>query len=461
MSWTSADTIHRTAKILIDAGRASDPDEARRYLEGLVLQVAVGPELGRSHAAQAALATVVNAGHRAYLGGVRVYLADDPALSTGWTVGMTASEAVTRYGGTVVDHLSTEYPTLVIGRPTSPVGKPVLHLTWRGWVGGVVDSSDATLDDDAITPAGVIAAALGISETFQQQLGATVPGRRDVGVSLWCPDLDWRHTDAVGPALQFLPASLWLFGLGHLGQAYAWTIGMLPYAKPNDVELGLVDFDIVVEGNLATQMLVRKHDVDRRKTRVVAAAFKALGIRTRLVERAFDEHFHPVVHADPRRNEPTIALAGFDKAEPRRQLGNAGLSLIVDAGLGAGPIEYLDIVLHTFPATEGPATAFAEQPPSTRALPRPYEDEIARWASTGVGETSARCGMLDIAGVTVGAAFVGAFTSTLVVADILRVLHDGQSYSVVTVDLRHPAGIQAITNAFPRRSSTTAFTLAE
>lgn len=32
-----------------------------------------------------------------------------------------------------------------------------------------------------------------------------------------------------------------------------------------------------------------------------------------------------------------------------------------------------------------------------------------------------QCGMLDIAGVTVGAAFAG----TLAVADILRLLHDG------------------------------------
>jgi hypothetical protein len=236
---------------------------------------------------------------------------------------------------------------------------------------------------------------------------------------------------------------------------------MLPYAKPDDVEVGLVDFDLVVEGNLATQLLVRAHDIDQRKTRIVAAAFKALGIRTRLVERAFDEHFRPIVHADARRNEPTIALAGFDKPEPRRQLGDVGLNLVVDAGLGAGPVEYLDIVLHTFPATEHPATAFADQPLSPRALAQPYEDEIARRASTGVGESAARCGMLDIAGVTVGAAFVGAFTSALAVADILRVLHEGESYSVVTVDLRHPAGIQAITNAFPRQSANAACTLAE
>jgi hypothetical protein len=63
------------AKVLIDSGLATTPDEARRHLEFLTLQVAVGTELlGNDPAAQAALATIVNAGRRAFLGGVEVVL---------------------------------------------------------------------------------------------------------------------------------------------------------------------------------------------------------------------------------------------------------------------------------------------------------------------------------------------------------------------------------------------------
>ncbi len=76
------------------------------------------------------------------------------------------------------------------------------------------------------------------------------------------PDLDWRTAEA-GPPMQYLPAALWLLGLGHLGQAYAWTSGMLPYAVPGDVCLGLVDFDRIVKGNTATQLLTTDHDIDR------------------------------------------------------------------------------------------------------------------------------------------------------------------------------------------------------
>lgn len=443
MSWGPVDKLDRTAKILIDSGKAADPAEAAAYLQGLVLQVVVGPEVEDQPAAQAALATVVNVARRAYRGGVHVHLQTDPRLDTGWAAGLTASAVITRYGGTIVDQLDPQAPTLVIGQPERPVGKPLLYCTWRGWAGGVVQSADALLAGDAIVPAGILAAALGVSETFQQALGYVVAGRRDVGISLWRPDMNWRSADA-GPALQYLPSALWLLGLGHLGQAYAWTIGMLPYAQPRDVDIGLIDFDTAVDGNIATQLLVAADDIDKRKTRIVSAALDGLGMRTRIVERAFDEHFHPVHHADPGRNEPTTALAGFDDVDPRRAMGSAGFERIVDAGLGAGHVEYLDMVIHTFPAAGDPATAFPDDAPAARALGDSYEREIARQVDAGHDETAARCGMLDIADVTVGAAFVGTVASTLVVADILRLLHDGSSYSVITLDLRSPGGIQAV-----------------
>lgn len=458
MSWGTPDQIDRTAKILIDAGKAIDPAQARRFLETLVLQVAVGPDLGHDPAAQAALATVVNAGHRAFLGGVHVRLDADPVMTTGWTANSSASQTVTRYGGQIVGELAPHRPTLALGHPAAPVGQPVLHLTWRGWAGGVVQCGESGLHGDGTAQAGIMAAGLGVSETFQQQLGAVVPGRRDVGLSLWRPDLDWSADEAIGPPLQYLPASLWLLGLGHLGQAYAWTLGMLPYAAPEDVQLALMDFDVIVSGNIATQLLVEANHANRRKTRIVAAALESCGFGTRLIERVYDEHFHPSAHASPARNEPTVALAGFDDVTPRRLLGQAGFDHIVDAGLGAGPVEYLDMVIHTFPAPEDPRSAFIQQPPPARPLPKPYEAEITRQAKAGLDQSAARCGMLDMAGVTVGAAFVGTFASSIVIADILRVLHGGNNYSVVSVDMRNPSGIHAVPNSAPGEYPNLAYT---
>lgn len=449
MRWTAADKMDRTAKILIDSGLVNDPHDAQRYLENLILQVAVGPEIASDPAAQSALATIVNAGRRAYKGGVHVLLEADPVLFTGWTAGSTASSVVTRYGGTVVVELHSDRPTLAIGNPASDFGAPALHLTWDGWTAGLVQQAKDSLGSPGHAVAGVLAAGLGIAETFQQALGSVVAGRRDTGISLWRPDLDWRSPGATGPTLEYLPAAMWLLGLGHLGQANAWTIAMLPYAERARCEISLMDFDTAVDGNTATQLLTDQAAVGIRKTRIVSAALERVGFRTRIVEKAFDDDFKVNVHANPSRDEPLVALAGFDTAKPRRQLGHAGFRHVVDAGLGSGPVEYLDMVLHTFPATIDPAEAFPDPPHRLRELPAAYQAEIGRQVAQGADESAARCGMVDLAGVTVGAAFVGTVASALAVADILRVLHDGQRYSVIALDLREAYRRRAVADASP------------
>ena len=449
MSWISADEIDRTAKILIDLGRAHDPEGAYDYLRRLVLQVAVGPELAADQATQAALVTVVNVGRRAFKGGVDVHLADDPVLRAGWGAGSHASDAVTRFGGNVVTQLRPDRSTLVIGSPTQPAGNPVLYMTWAGWSAGVVQRVGDRLIGHGTTLASVLASGIGISEMFQRALGDVIPGRRDVGLSLWRPDLNWRSPDAFGPTLTYLPSELWLLGLGHLGQAYAWILGMLPYADPSECNIGLMDFDVVVPGNTATQLLTGVADAGKKKARVVAAALEESGMHTRISERAFDEYFRTASHADPRRQEPLVALTGFDNVAPRRLLADANFKRTVDGGLGTGPVEYLDMLVHTFPSANGPANAFRDMAPHAPRFGRAYENEVERRVAAGMDRSAARCGLLDIAGITVGAAFVGAVAGTLVVADILRVLHGGQDYSIVALDLREPGGIRAVVNTNP------------
>ena len=446
MSWdVTRDTLHRTAKLLLDSGKARTPEEARAYLESMVLQVAVGREIGGDLAAQAALLTVVNAGHRAFLGGVHVLLEDDAQLTVPWAAdlhGVRGHRAVRRAGATGLN------PT---GRPSPSPGQP-------RWSATSCCTSPTTVGPAASskTPmrcSKVVASRRRGSQPppwasprcSSERSEIPCPGRRDVGVSLWRPDLDWRAAEAVGPALQYLPASLWLLGLGHLGQAYAWVMGMLPYAHPADVRLGLIDYDRVVAGNTATQLLVGEDHIDDRKTRVVASALERLGFATVIVERAFDGNFHP----DVSRREPTIALAGFDSRDPRLLLGDDRLTWVVDGGLGSGAVEYLDVVVNTFPASEDPAVAFPPGRPRATPLPEAYEAEIANRVEKGRGEDAARCGLLDIVGVTIGAAFVGAFAASLVVSDVLRLLHGGHPFAVVHVDLRHPENLQTVPNSCP------------
>src|SRR5581483_8703993 len=154
MTWNvTADSLHRTVKLLIDSGKCESPEEAEAYLRTLVLQVAVGPEIATDLAAQAALLTIVNAGQRAFLGGVRVTLAVDCALDVPWAYRRTAADAVVHYGGEIVGTLDPNRPTLAVARPEGATGNPVLHVTHSGWVGGIVEDAADLLTGSAISPA--------------------------------------------------------------------------------------------------------------------------------------------------------------------------------------------------------------------------------------------------------------------------------------------------------------------
>lgn len=441
MIWPDIDKINRTAKQLIDSGKAASHDEAVAILKSFVLQIRVGPGIDQNPAAQAALLTAVNAGSRAFLGGVNVQLDDNVLLTQGWGVGKSLATATVHFGGRVVDHLDNIHPTLVVGRPsTVATGEIVLYVTSTGWVGGIVENESNRLYGCGISLAGVLAGALGVSECFQYRLGSPVAGRRDVGASLWRPDRHWRDAEAIGPELNRLPTRLWLLGLGHLGQANAWSLGFLPYKSPSDAHFYMMDDDMLVEGNYSTGLLANSSGINQQKTRVVAGQLEKIGFKTSIVERRFDKNTIPSVL------EPELALAGFDKPEPRRLLGN-GFKHVVDVGLGSGPVDYLDILIHTFPSILDPMTQFREQLPSTSNVSSaPYVDEAKRLIGLGQNSGDVACGMVAIAGITVGAAFVGAVAGAFAIADMLRLLNGGQNFSVLSLDLRSPQFLQANSN---------------
>ena len=442
MTTTDADTYNRTAKILVDSGRVGDIADATRYLEGLVLQLQVGPRINESLPAQAALLTAVNAGHRALLGGVRTTVEDDPVLSLPWARKMRLSDAIREFGGEVADELAPDAPILTIGKPRRNIrGRANLNAVWRGWCGGVTEAPPADEHDHAIPLAGVLAGALGVSEIFQHLLGSATAARRDVGLSLWRPDLSWQAADAEGPELVSGPDGIWLLGLGHLGQANAWSLGCLPYQYPETADVMVVDVDDIVKANHATGLLTRHQDIGRHKTRVVASRLEALGHRCHIVERRFDNNMIP------HDQEPQLALAGFHDLESRRALGDNKFARVVDAGLGAGPKSFLNMHVHAFPSQLDPQNEFSQQDTNRNAeepLAGAYEVEVQRRIREGTEPGAARCGVIALAGVTPAAAFVGAVAGAISVAGLLRAFHSGKHYSVTAVDLRSPNDAQAV-----------------
>src|SRR5258708_4264130 len=225
-------------------------------LSRFVLQVDVGRQVGHSSVLQAALLTAVNTGARAFLGGVTVRASDDCVLQAPWAESSRLSDAVAAFGGRMVDELDPGHPTIVVGAPrSSSPGTVVLQVAVRGWTGAVLAGRSDRGGDEGIPIAGVVAAGLAVSESFQHCLGDVEAGRRDVGLSLWQPAELWSSQAAIGPPLTYLPSTLWLLGLGHLGQGYAWSLGCLPFVEPAWGAIYLVDTDVIVKGNLSTGRL--------------------------------------------------------------------------------------------------------------------------------------------------------------------------------------------------------------
>jgi hypothetical protein len=104
-------------------------------------------------------------------------------------------------------------------------------------------------------------------------------GRRAVGLSLWRPDLDINDPAALGIQVEFLPRDFWALGLGHLGNAYLWSLATLPYLDSGASEIFLNDFDRVEPENVETGLIFNVKDAGRTRRECAASGWKIAGFR--------------------------------------------------------------------------------------------------------------------------------------------------------------------------------------
>lgn len=435
---TIQDGLSRTAKMLLDTGEAATLEDAYKILSNYVLSVRVGADIAESATLQAALLTTVNTARRCFLGGVEVTGCPDADLLTPLSGRRTLKEAIVDLRGRVVNTVVTTHPEIVFGNAAASTSSEfAVRATFNGWVGGVAPVKDAIrlAESQEFSPAGVLAGSLAVSEAFQFVRGKNpAAGRRSVGLSLWQPDAeeDWATIRETGLDLEILPSRLWLIGLGHLGQAYLWTLGMLPYANPEEVVLVLQDTDRLTIANDSTSPLTQVDLVGRYKTRAMAEWCEARGFQTRIVERLFTDDFRVA------GEEPMIGLCGVDNSLARAALEDVGFLRVIEAGLGRGAEEYLAFQIHTFLGAKLARNIWRE--PSSEQVAVPSVPAYQDLESRGLD----KCGLTMLANRSVGASFVGTFTSTLVIAEVLRLLAGGPAYDVIDGTLRQPQSTQAI-----------------
>jgi hypothetical protein len=424
-----SESLHRLVKQALDSGAAESLEQAEAMFRGYRLVVAVGAAEGADVQHQTALLTAVALGRRVFLGGVQVQGDVDVPLVTPLPFGRTVREAVTQLGGEIGGDWSGSPRIYIGGGPRARCDGFQVRTAASGWRGGIVPAHAALTpaEGPSMPLAAMLAAALAINEAFLfVNGGVPAAGRRAVGLSLWRPQAtaNWLEADPGEPRLTYLPSRLWLIGLGHLGQAYLWGLGMLPYADPASVTLFLQDVDVITPSTESTSVLSDAATVGLKKTRAMATWAEGRGFSTAVVERFFDAGF------DRRPDEPAIALCGLDNAVGRQALDQVGFDLIVEAGLGRGYRDFRTMRLHVLPGPKSASEIWRQA-----SAGESVETQAAYRRMLSEGELD-RCGVTLLAGKAVGAPFVGAVAATLALAEVLRLLHGGPLHGLIDLDLQ-------------------------
>ncbi|MGP8215371.1 MAG: hypothetical protein ACLQQ4_07400 [Bacteroidia bacterium] len=414
-------------------------EEAKQLHKALTLILKCGDEIITSLPLQAALLTALNTGKRSFLGGLRLILpkADIPIIVPGYGQG-TLDEYAEEAQVEIIEHEDEGF-CLLFGMQAKHAEQ--LQVVCSDWLGGFILADDKiTVPKGSNLPlGGIIAGALAVSAAFFYKTGIDKRVvQESAGISLWRPDLHWLHADAVGPAIDKLPKKFWVLGLGHLGQAYLWCIGQLPYPNPSEITIVLQDDDILTDANIGTGLLSEQQDMGKRKTRTVSKWLEARGFNTVITERRFDVN---TIRSD---DEPYMALCGFDNSSSRTLLENAGFDLVVEAGLGGKLSSFDKMNIHTFPNTYKEAKNIWTLNDDSLTDPDPVLKELLS------SEELDECGKVLIASKAISTSFVGAFAGAVVLAETLRASNRGARYDVISSRLRNMKGLSAFLSSKPK-----------
>lgn len=425
MQDTTESSFNRLAVSLMEK-HGYDYDKAVEVLESFKIALDCGDNLYHSLPLQAGLLSAANSGKRAFLGGVYIHLPKDADCLLPQHRGKTLGEVLRNIGANVNRGVSENEIafTLTFGKRSLSNDRS-LEVICNDWQGGVtnVHFPIELISQNQMGLGGVAAGAIAVGVAFLIVSGIDPRcADKPVGISLWRPDLKWLNPEGVGPLVQYLPAKLWILGLGHLGQGYLWSLSFLPYRMTSETLMVLQDYDNVVEANYGAGLITEKTHAGYKKTRVCANYLEGLGFNTRIVERKFDPN------TKTGGDEPLIALCGFDNAEGRMCLEDAGFQLVVEAGIGGKLESFDDISIHTFPGgTKQPRDiwqAGVTVDVNKSVLKEAQNKEV--------------CGALFdvLSQKAISTSFVGMLTGALVLAEVLRASNCGPRYENQNLQIR-------------------------
>lgn len=420
----NADSFHRLMKLLVDSGEASTIEEAISTFSAYGVRLVLTQDVESSLGFQMIALTVINTAARSFQGNVQIVGDSSMQLLAPGFEGVSLSQFSAWAGVNPTCSPTSSWPEIHVGERNSSTGKASITPWATGWAFGFGNPPAAALEPFA--PACVAAGALAVSEAFSLLRGDNpYAGRRAVSFSLWSMKADTAQPPA-GTSTA-ITRGLWLIGLGHLGQAYCWTLGLMP--KTQHIPLVLQDVDTVTQSTLTTSVLSCPSDLGHKKTRVVANWLEHRGFETRLVERRFDA----ATRIAP--GDPITAIFGVDNAGARRACESAGFSLVLDAGLGSGHRDFRALRVRGFPGASSAAQIWANDTgPSVVSLAPAYRALVA------AGKDA--CGVTTLATRSVGAPFVGCYAAAILVAELFRRFAAEPGNDVIDIHLRNPESVE-------------------
>lgn len=423
-----ADSFHRLAKVFADSGEAETIEDAQAMLANYGVRILLNQRIEEDVTAQIIALTAINCASRSFMGNVKIEAPYDVVLTAPGFIGSSLSEFSVWAGvHPTLDKQAKNWPVVEICALSKPQAAEAIRPWASGWTFGV--NGQARPRGALVPPACVAAGGLAVSEAFSMlRRDNPYAGHRELSLSLWDPRRAGDNADP-GPFVGLKVPPAWLIGLGHLGQAYAWTIGFMSPAR--DAIIFLQDIDEVTSSTLSTSVLSTSSLINQRKTRVVAAWLEARGYQTALVERRFDQCQRMGA------SEPRVALFGVDNAAARRVFEGAGFSHVIDAGLGSGYMDFKAIRVRTFPGPSSAADLWAANVDAPDIATAPaYKALLASGADP--------CGVTTLATRSVGAPFVGCVSAGYVIAALIRRQLGVNPFAVVDLNLRDPMACDAV-----------------
>ena len=416
-----------------------NPEKAKAFFDAFKFSVFIDPNDANDPAHQICLLTIVNAASRIALpsgsANVQVFGVNGQKRNDNSGLSGTLEDAIKEVGG-VCEQVYAPDETLgiAIGNAEGSSCKFCIRAVFEGWRGGIVPHNvQNPFDKTSPIPLGaILAAGLAIYECFRfvNKEGSAI-GHRTVGMSLWDFDeKDWMQTsNAESDRIDTL-SPMWFCGLGHLGQAYIWTLGHLPIADRlrSDNQIIIQDKDLTSPSNLSTSLLTSPATITYSKTLLCNDWLHKRNFSNVVMVERFITPESEINFGD------FHLICGLDNPKARRQAALRRPVLMIDGGIGGGINDFQSLAMHTLPSNIDPrrvwpdndANFSGDMPLSLKAY---HESE----------DSTVRCGIETLNNKAVGFPFVGVVTASVVMAELLRRSMKAHHYQRLSMDMRDVA----------------------